>query len=391
MRENIVLFCYDGPVFFDEDNHYYGSALNNNVFNRYRFFANKVKVMIRTKKIDRKVAVEKMSKIDENIEIIKIDNLNSIKGIFFKYVKEKKIIEQQVKKSDFVVIRMPSKIGKIALEYCNKYSKKYFVEMVGCIFDSYWNHSLKGKIIAPIAFFKVRRAIRQAKNVIYVTDEFLQKRYPTCGYSISCSDVDIEEANNKILENRIKKIKRNKDKIIIGTCAALNIRYKGQVYVIKALKKLKKLGYNNIEYQLVGGGKVEWLLKKSKRYKVDDCINVIGSLPHEKIFEWLDNIDIYVQPSNQEGLCRALIEAMSRAVPCIASSTGGNPELIDDALIFKRKKVKDLCDKIKVTIENQDLQIKQAVINFETAKIYNKKKLCQKRNNFYNKIKNEKV
>jgi len=42
----------------------------------------------------------------------------------------------------------------------------------------------------------------------------------------------------------------------------------------------------------------------------------------------LDDVDIYIQPSRQEGLPRALIEAMSRGCPAVGSTAGGIPELL---------------------------------------------------------------
>lgn len=59
-------------------------------------------------------------------------------------------------------------------------------------------------------------------------------------------------------------------------------------------------------------------------------------MPHDKIFEWLDTIDIYIQPSYQEGLCRSVVEAMSRACPVICSDACGERELANEKFIFKR-------------------------------------------------------
>ena len=54
-----------------------------------------------------------------------------------------------------------------------------------------------------------------------------------------------------------------------------------------------------------------------------------GVLPSgQPVLNWLDDIDIYVQPSFQEGLPRALVEAMSGGRPAFASTTGGIPELL---------------------------------------------------------------
>ena len=46
----------------------------------------------------------------------------------------------------------------------------------------------------------------------------------------------------------------------------------------------------------------------------------MGGVPHNKIFQLLDDIDLYIQPSLQEGLPRSVVEAMSRACPIIGQA-----------------------------------------------------------------------
>ena len=48
------------------------------------------------------------------------------------------------------------------------------------------------------------------------------------------------------------------------------------------------------------------------------------------VFNWLDDLDLYLQPSYTEGMPRALLEAMSRGLPCCASAVGGIPDLLPD-------------------------------------------------------------
>ena len=66
----------------------------------------------------------------------------------------------------------------------------------------------------------------------------------------------------------------------------------------------------------------------------------MGRLSSKEVFDQLSKIDIYVHPSLQEGLPRAVIEAMSMACPIVASNTAGTPELISNEFIFKNKSPK---------------------------------------------------
>lgn len=294
-------------------------------------------------------------------------------------------IEKIVMKSDCSVIRLPSVIGFIAVKYAKKYKKPYLIELVGCPWDAYWNHGLTGKLFAPVMWFLTKRAIRNAQYVTYVTERFLQKRYPTKGKSLECSDVELKNLNQTIIAKRIKKIKNEKTSIILGTIGVVDLKYKGQQYVIEAVAKLKKEGFN-IKYMLVGGGNNTYLKQVAMKNNVEDSVIFCGSVSHDDVFGFLDKIDIYIQPSLTEGLPRALIEAMSRACPVIGSDVGGIPELVDEKYIFAKKDIDDLCNKIRCMLREEEL-LSQAQLSFEKAKDFEKSKLEEKRRAFYAQIK----
>ncbi|MEH7019911.1 glycosyltransferase [Priestia megaterium] len=368
------LFCYDGPINCDEQGNYFGTVLNNNVFKRYFSIVDSLDIAIRVEKQEQN---SKASQITlDNINIIPMPNVASATGIF-NTREATHALKQNIKKADILFIRLPSFIGNIAIKLAKQLSKPYIVEMVGCPWDSLWNHSIKGKIIAPYMWHTTRQNLKNAKYAVYVTNEFLQNRYPTNGEFVNCSNVELPEIEESILDSRIEKIQTLEDKIIIGTAAALNVRYKGQQYIIEAISKLKREGIK-CEYQLVGWGDSSYLKEKAKQFEVEDCIKFVGTLPHKEVFSWIDNIDIYAQPSRQEGLPRALIEAMSRGCPAIGAKSGGIPELLDKEYVFSNKKtnIDEICNIIRNY--NKEKMIKQSKRNFMEAKQYNKE-LIQKR------------
>lgn len=385
-----MLFCHDGPIEKDEYGNFYSIGFNDQVFKNYDVLDDKISIAMRvhrTKKNDLKNNFLPLTK--EKYQIIECPNLASIKGVLVNKTKCKKILKSQILKNDIMVIRLPSHIGNVACKIANKYKKDYIVELVGCPWDSLRNHSLIGKIIAPFLFFKTKYFVKKAKNVIYVTESFLQKRYPNMNNTIGCSDVIIEENNNEVLNRRISKINSYDEKIVLGTIGVIDIKYKGQEYVIKAIGKLLKAGINNVEYQLVGPGNQKRLKNVAKKYNVEDKISFIGTLTHNEIFKWLDNIDIYVQPSNTEGLPRSVIEAMSRACPCIGSKVGGIPELIDKDFLFEKKRVEKIAKLIIRVIEDKEWCIMSAKTNYTNSKKYSKKFLYEKKRRFYENFRKE--
>lgn len=92
-------------------------------------------------------------------------------------------------------------------------------------------------------------------------------------------------------------------------------------------------------------------------------------------------MDIYVQPSLQEGLPRAVIEAMSRGCPVIGSTTGGIPELIASECVFKRKSKSSFIAVMSKIDKN--FLLRNAKQNFEKAEEYEKDYLDEKRSKFY--------
>jgi glycosyltransferase involved in cell wall biosynthesis len=381
-----VLFCHDGPLRRDEFNNYYGIAHNDEMFKRYYNIAEELYVLIRVNYVCKKDAEKNLSKITLSpFEVIECPNISNLKGMFLNKRKAKAIIYKAVKNADYIVARLPSFIGNLAVGYANKLDKPYLVEMVACPWDALWNHSLKGKIMAPYMYFKTKKLVNEAKCAIYVTNEFLQKRYPTKGKSVNCSNVALKKFDDNVLVNRFNKINKMKEnsKIVIGTTAAVNVRYKGQQYVIKALGKLKKQGITNYEYQLIGGGDQTYLKSVAEKYNVTEQVKFLGSIPHDKVFDWLDTIDIYVQPSRQEGLPRALIEAMSRGVPAFGAKTAGIPELLEAEYIFSntRKNIDEICNILQSF--NKDTMRTQAKRNYVEAKKYDKKIIEERRRKFF--------
>jgi len=382
-----LLFCHDGPIQVDENNVMYPQNFTDEVVSRYFTIADNITFLMRTVKFDPKKTNKKPLNM-KNLKIVDFPNLASVKG-FTKVFKAKKLVEEYVKNCDYLVARLPSLSGFMAVDYAKKLRKPYLVELVACPWDAFWNHSIKGKLMAPYMYFKTKSKVKNAPYVVYVTSEFLQKRYPTKGKNTNCSDVLLKDFDDNILQKRLDKIenKSAEEKIIIGTTAAVDVKYKGQQYVIKALGELKKKGITNYEYQLVGGGNQEYLRNIAKKYGVTEQVKFLGSLPHDMVFSWLDGIDIYVQPSRQEGLPRALIEAMSRGLPAFGATTGGIPELLDDEFIFSntQNNINEICDILskfdKETMKNQ------AIKNFNMSKNYKKDIIEARRKDFFKDFK----
>lgn len=370
-------FLFDTFLLKKSDD-YYAMTLTNDFFKRrYLKYYDKIIVCTRVKEMTSEKGNYDGYKIvnGENVEVKPISLYSKISDAFVRRKKIKEQIWENIKNSDVAIIRLPSMIGILACDICRKKKKNYIIEMVACAWDGYINHHNKfGKIIAPYMFLETRRVVKKAPKVLYVTNNFLQKRYPTQGKSYACSDVEIENIDNNVLKDRIKKIENmNKnDTIKLCTVANVGLKYKGQEYVIKALKILKEKGKKNYLYYLVGNGNNSYLKNMVQKYGLDNEVKFVGSLSHKSVFDFLkSNVDIYIQPSLQEGLPRSLIEAMSLGIPSFASNAGGNTELVEENCIFNKKdymKIASLLENIKIDKlkDMTDYNIKKAE-NYRSA------------------------
>lgn len=374
-----ALFVFSGHV-YKYQNHYYSLNLTKEVYYKLYFPACELlEICLRETNIEN---VNGLTLADgKNIiyRNIKIGEYSADLYLFKrKYIE--KYLEKLVLEVDFVIARL-SLMGCIAAKYAKKHHKPYICESVGSTWNSFWNHSLYGKILAPYMELMVKRTVKKSDYTIYVTQTYLQKKYPTRGKSIGISDVELKNSDNTILAKRMKRIKSlNLLNLKIATIGAVNLKIKGQKYVIKTLYLLKKRGIK-MEYFLVGDGETTYLQNLAKRYNVLDQIKFVGSLSHNNIFDFLDAMDIYIQPSLHEGLPRALVEAMSRGLTCIGTNVAGIPELLDKSMLFERKSVNKLA-KILSNITLETL-IYQAKRNFKESQKYEEKVLKKRRDDFF--------
>lgn len=297
------------------------------------------------------------------------------------------LFKKLVDEHDFVIVRVPGM--NEAIGYLNKIRKPYLIEVVGCPFDSLWNHSWKGKILAPISYLSMKRTVKKAKNAMYVTNEFLQKRYPCHNYTIGCSDVIIkDQSNNDFLIKRSNRIHTDGSVYTIGTIGAIDVKYKGQANVIKAIFRLKKMGII-INYKLVGQGNINRLDSLANKLKIRNQVTFMGPIPHSQIFDWLEGLDLYIQPSQTEGLPRSLIEAMSLAVPCLGSDVGGIPELLSSDMLFNKKSIKAITAKLKVFLTDDKKKLDNSNYVYNVSQKYKKENLEKIRDNFYFNVKGD--
>ncbi|KJG56847.1 hypothetical protein UA38_12775 [Photobacterium kishitanii] len=370
------LFVHDHKFTSINGRYYSDGKLTNNTWLRYLSFSDNIKVIGRVKEVT-SIPNNLNETTLNNVEFFCINEIKKTDRINTKRVDL--IILNQIVDSDIVICRLPSFLGSRAYSLAMKLKKKVIVELVGCPYDALKTHgSFIGKILAPIERFKTKKQVLNANSVIYVTQEFLQRRYPTKGKSIGVSNVEL--FNHTYMCDSIAKPK------VIKFIGSLNSLYKGLDDLLSAIYLLKLDGIN-LELHVLGGGNISNYTNKIKMYDIESQVVFFKPISGGYgVIEWLTNGNIYIQPSHTEGLPRALIEAMSVGLPCIGTFVGGIPELLDENVLCKAKSPKDLVDKIKILLSDDDFRIKQGIRNKEVSNNYLYDSLFSRRYEFLNSI-----
>ena len=241
------------------------------------------------------------------------------------------LLEREIARADAVLVRLPSDLGNLAANMANQRNMAWAGEIVGCAWDGYKNHGSKlSQLYAPLAMQRLQRVAAGSEQILYVTRQFLQKRYPTRGKAVGVSDVEIvqlDEAARSSRAERLVTIAQGRQPVF-GTVASLGIMSKGVQDVILALKQLRKDGLAP-EYRVLGGGNRQPWIERAEQAGVAAPIHFDGTKASgDGVRSWLDEVDVHLQPSYQEGLPRATVEAMSRGCACLGSTAGGLPELL---------------------------------------------------------------
>lgn len=379
-----VLFVHDGPLIrTKEGKQYHGITLNDKIRQRYLQLGDELRFLIRVRVVPDS-EISKYGKIEnEHFSVAECPNSKSIKLYFQNHSKVKKLVRKEVEAADFLIIRLPSAAGNLALQHAKKINKPYLIEVVACPWDVLRNHSWKGKLLAPFKFKRLQKNVIDAPYVMYVTEQFLQKRYPTHGKSIGLSDVELAPIGD-VLVNRNAHIEKREGKLKLTTVSAIDVGYKGHEFVLKALSELRLQGIE-MEYHLVGSGSENRLKNIAKALKIEDLLFFHGVKKHAEIFDWYDKMDIYIHPSKTEGLPRTIVEALSRGCFCLGSNVGGIPELVDKNFLFEVGNVGQIVNQLKSI--DKSLLLSQAERNVNRAKDFELPNLESRRTAFYAEFK----
>lgn len=160
------------------------------------------------------------------------------------------------------------------------------------------------------------------------------------------------------------------DAIVCFTSARIEAR-KGYQYQINAIHELKnKSIWSKLYFVWAGGGifdpKLEIELKEIVlEWKISDRVKFLGQISN--VEEWLNAVDIFVFPSELEGMPLCVMEAMAKGLPVVASEVSGIPEELGSTGQLLPHPNKNPQDTVRVLISTLEIWAKDAKMRSEVG------------------------
>jgi glycosyltransferase involved in cell wall biosynthesis len=301
-----------------------------------------------------------------------------------------------------MLLRVPGLVATLASSAMQR-GRPYGVEVAGDPYDVF-SPGANSHPLRPFFRWWFPRVLRvqcsDAACSLYVTEHALQRRYPPRtehaqevpeqygeNLSVGVSDVELPEeafaADDALLRCASVHAGRS-GRFRIAFVGTLEAGYKALDVLIAAFARCVRAGLD-AELTIIGSGRQKPVFESLARsLRVSDRLTFLGSLPAgEPIRRHLDASDLFVLPSRQEGLPRALVEAMARGLACIGTRVGGVPELLPDSAIVTPGDADELAAKILELAANPTRRAQLGAHNLATARRYHQDVLQPRRTAFY--------
>lgn len=169
----------------------------------------------------------------------------------------------------------------------------------------------------------------------------------------------------------VQSVPPRRDQKIIGCPKVVSVgrleHEKGHHHLLRAVACARDDNGLTCQIHIIGDGTRRNSLERlADELQLD--VNFHGAVVEsEKLFALVRECNLFVLPSETEGMPRALIEAMSLKVPCIASGVGGVPEILSEQYLFPPGNVSALRDRLVEQCRSERLRDLNANTHFSAV------------------------
>src|SRR5688572_26197017 len=248
-----------------------------------------------------------------------------------RYGSLRRAIRAALRPDDAVIVRAPGMTATMLLSHLGSPKRPFGIEIVGDPWGALGPGTVR-TILRPLIRRWGRGLLRnqcaRACAAAYVTRSSLQESYPatSASYVTAYSSLDLDE---DAFVSEPRSVHSNVGPWRLVSIGTLEQLYKAPDVVIDAVAMAFNKGAD-LDLTWIGDGKHRRELEeRAAVHGIADRIYFLGHVTlGDAVRKALDCADLFVLASRTEGLPRALLEAMARALPCIGSDTGGIRELI---------------------------------------------------------------
>jgi glycosyltransferase involved in cell wall biosynthesis len=261
-------------------------------------------------------------------------------------------VAEAVRACPVVVVRSPSPVAFLAARCTRELGRPYGAQIVGDPDQVFSPGAFRHPLRVPLRYALTaaqRYVARHAAAVMFVTRRALQRKYPAHGRVFSGSDVALDDD----AFSRERTVERHESKpFSLVTVAALDQPYKGLAVLLEALAKLRQMGRPATLTVAGAGALLRNFEAQARSLGVQGEVEFRGQLDQAGVRRTLDAADLFVLPSLTEGLPRALLEAMARGLPAIATDVGGIPELLPPECLVRPRDAAALARRIRDVMDD---------------------------------------
>lgn len=235
-----------------------------------------------------------------------------------------------VRRAQTLMIRFPGNVAALALVLCWVTRKPFSAEIVADPADYFGkgasNHPLRN-LAKWVHCRSTALAARRAQSVRYVTEGYLQTKYPACSAADSFGFSDAWLPDSLFATRDTDAFVRSGPLRLINVSMMHN-RSKGHVALIEAMSRLKRKNVS-VVLTLVGDGVLRAELEAlADASGIADVVTFRGRMSSEEVCATVATHDLFVLPSLQEGMPRAMLESMAVGTPVLGTRIGGIPEVL---------------------------------------------------------------
>jgi glycosyltransferase involved in cell wall biosynthesis len=304
----------------------------------------------------------------------------------FRSLSVRRAIRAALQPADAAILRAPGMMSTRLHAVLRAVGQPYAVEVLGDPRDVFRAGAVRTSWRPLLRWWYargLRRQCAEAAAVAYITDHVLQEGYPPApgAHAVACSDIDLPDEAFARGVRLPQPEQRAFHLLLVGSLQQL---YKGPDVLLRALAVNVGRGLD-LRLTILGEGRHRPEMERlALQLGLGDRVRFAGLLPAgDPVRALMDDSDLFVLPSRAEGQGRALLEAMARGLPCVASAVGGIPELLAPEDLVPPANVEALAEKIRAVLHSRQRLAQMAARNLKRAADFHAYVLRARRRAFY--------